>query len=75
MQLVQALRYEAVGKDGDSLLNLLVERASENLEIANFLHWYIFCQQLVEAELKEVKGRPRCYERAQVAPNRALMEP
>jgi hypothetical protein len=42
-----------------------VHRASENIEIANFLHWYIFCQQLVEADLKDVKGRARCYERAQ----------
>ena len=65
LQLVQALRYEAVGKDGDSLLNLLVDRAAVNLEIANYLHWYLFCQQLVEADVKDLKGRPRCYERAQ----------
>lgn len=37
----------------------------QNLEIANFLHWYIFCQQLVEADMKDAKGRGRCYERAQ----------
>jgi phosphatidylinositol 3-kinase len=43
-----------------------VERAAQNLEIANFLHWYIFCQQLVEADMKDSsKGRGRCYERAQ----------
>jgi len=68
LQLVQALRYEATGRDGDSLLSFLVQRAVENLEIANYLHWYIFCQQLVEAESKEGannRGRPRHYERAQ----------
>jgi hypothetical protein len=62
---VQALRYEAVGKDGDSLLNLLVDRAAVNLEIANYLHWYLFCQQLVEADGKDLQGRPRCFEPAQ----------
>jgi hypothetical protein len=61
---VQALRYEAVGKDGDSLLNLLVDRAAVNLEIANYLHWYLFCQQLVEADAKDLQGRPRCFEPA-----------
>lgn len=66
LQLVQALRYESPGREGDTLLNLLVNRAEANLEIANYLHWYIFCQQLVEAEtLKDAKGRPRHYERAQ----------
>ena len=73
LQLVQALRYEPGpagsgvggargGEHGDALLNMLVSRAAGNVEIANFLHWYIFCQQLVEAEHK---GRARCYERAQ----------
>lgn len=37
LQLVQALRYEATGRDGDSLLSFLVQRAVENLEIANYL--------------------------------------
>ena len=70
LQLVQALRYEPGpagsgvggargGEHGDALLNMLVSRAAGNVEIANFLHWYIFCQQLVEAEHK---GRARCYE-------------
>jgi hypothetical protein len=39
-QLVQALRYESPGREGDTLLNLLVARAEANLEIANYLHWY-----------------------------------
>jgi len=66
LQLVQALRYEGGGREGgDSLLNLLIERASNNLEIANYLHWYIFCQQLVEADGKEARGRQKHYERAQ----------
>jgi len=37
---VQALRYESPGREGDTLLNLLVARAEANLEIANYLHWY-----------------------------------
>ena len=69
LQLVQSIRYEVAGRDGDCLLNLLIGRALSNFEIANYLHWYIYCQQLIEAaDTTPAQGggpKVRPYERAQ----------
>lgn len=54
---------QIAGKDGDVLLNFLISRAQSNFEIANYLHWYIHCQQLIEAADKDTRAKP--YERAQ----------
>ncbi|KAJ4298279.1 Phosphatidylinositol (PI) 3-kinase [Kalmusia sp. IMI 367209] len=45
LQLVQALKYEAVG-DGDdsSLARFLVTRAANSFTLGNFLHWYLMVE-------------------------------
>lgn len=50
LQLVQALKYDdVIGEDQNasqklsSLASFLIERASKNQELANYLYWYVKC--------------------------------
>ena len=48
LPLVQALQYEAalpLPPDEAPLAALLIERAASNLELANFLHWYLLLER------------------------------
>eukprot|EP00127_Corallochytrium_limacisporum_P003145 Clim_evm74s146 gene=Clim_evmTU74s146 len=49
LQLVQALRYERIAHKGDitqsPLARFLIKRAVEDVELGNFLHWYIYVEE------------------------------
>ena len=50
LQLVQALKYENIEPTGpqvSSLASFLINRAAGNVQLANYLYWYVRCEMVL----------------------------